>query len=161
MTLRRFCGIDPGLTGGIAIILVEDDPFLQMVKVRPMPIAGKDLDLTALAELLSSKDPTIAVVENVHAMPGQGVTSMFKFGFVTGAVHGVLATLGIPRYLVSPQQWKKVILAGTLKDKQSAIDYCSRIFPSVSLLATPRSKKAHSGMADSLCLAEYCRIMYG
>jgi hypothetical protein len=162
---KRFIGIDPGLSGGIAIIYAGTDMDVQ---VYPMPMAGKDLDLTRLAQILRcgwpvdmAKEMVVAVVENVHAMPGQGVTSMFKFGFVTGAVHGVLATLGIPRYLVAPQTWKKKILADTAKDKQAAIDWCSRVYSGVSLLETPRCKKAHSGMADALAMAEYCRITYG
>jgi hypothetical protein len=160
--MKRFIGIDPGLSGGIAIIHNDD------VKVYPMPMAGKDLDLTALARILNCGWPThmnmeliVAVVENVHAMPGQGVTSMFKFGFVTGAVHGVLATLGIPRYLVSPQLWKKKILAGTAKDKAAASDWCSRTYPNVSLLETPRCHKPHSGISDALCMAHYCMVTYG
>lgn len=155
--------MDPGLSGGIAIILVDDSVVhLQTVYVWPMPMAGKDLDLTALSRLIGKSDyPTIAVVENVHAMPGQGVTSMFKFGFVTGAVHGVLATLGIPRYLATPQAWKKVILAGTAKDKASASDWCSRTYPNVSLLESPRCHKPHSGMSDALAIAHFCIVTYG
>jgi hypothetical protein len=156
-SVKRFIGIDPGLGGGIAIIYTNGS----LPEVYPMPMAGKDLDLTKLANILTMRDIiTVAVIENVHAMPGQGVTSMFKFGFVTGAVHGVLAALGIPRYLVSPQTWKKTILADTAKDKLAAIDWCSRTYPNVSLLATTRSKKAHSGMADALCMVHYAKLKY-
>jgi crossover junction endodeoxyribonuclease RuvC len=98
---------------------------------------------------------SICYIEKVSAMPKQGVTSMFNFGFSTGAIHGIVATLGIPRYLVTPQRWKNNILVGTKKDKEAAIDYCRRAFPSVTLLATEKSRKPHSGMADAICIALY------
>jgi crossover junction endodeoxyribonuclease RuvC len=85
---------------------------------------------------------------------------MFKFGFVTGVMHGIISTLAIPLYLVTPQAWKKKILAGTAKDKDAAIDYCRRVYPDVSLLATERSRKPHDGMADALCIARYAQETY-
>lgn len=86
---------------------------------------------------------------------------MFKFGFVTGIIHGVLGTLGIPRYEVPPQTWKKRILSGTLKDKAAASDWCSHVYPNVSLLENSRCHKPHSGMSDALCLAHYAMVTYG
>jgi len=152
-----FVGIDPGLSGGIAVI------YPDKIKVIPMPIAGKEIDVHYLVGFLPFNDldqDVIAYVEKVGAFPGQGVVSMWKFGFVTGVIHGILRTLDIPIELVTPQAWKKEILAGTDKSKEAAIDWCRRVYPNVNLLATPRSTKPHSGMADSLCLAEYGRRTY-
>jgi crossover junction endodeoxyribonuclease RuvC len=47
------------------------------------------------------------VVENVHAMPGQGVCSMFSFGKSTGVALGAVYTLfGSDIVEVSPQKWQ-------------------------------------------------------
>lgn len=150
-----FIGVDPGKTGGLAIVRNG-----YCMGVTPMLIAGKDVDFVEVAGWVRRMSASlcanaIAYIEKVHAMPKQGVTSMFKFGFVTGGVHGVLAALKIPRHLVTPHAWKKEILAGTKKDKLAAIDYVRSAYPDISLLATPRSRKCHSGMADAVCIAEY------
>lgn len=152
--LRAIIGIDPGKQGGIAVL----DQHGKIVLLEPMPIAGKDIDLGNLADTIYnmySKYDVEAYIEKVGAMPGQGVTSMFTFGFGTGAVHGILAAFKVPRYLVTPQAWKKVILAGTSKDKEAAIEYCRRAYPTIDLKATKLSKKPHSGMADAICIALY------
>jgi crossover junction endodeoxyribonuclease RuvC len=99
----------------------------------------------------------IAYIEKVSALPGQGVSSMFKFGFVTGILHGIIRTFGIPLYVVTPQIWKKEILQGTDKSKQAAIDYCLRAYPNVKLFRTERSRTYDDGMADALCIAEYAK----
>ena len=153
----NYIGIDPGKSGGIAII----DTEINSTHVTPVILSGKDIDAFAISKwiihILKGRNNVVACIEKVHAMPGQGVTSMFKFGFVTGVMHGIIRTLGIPLHLVTPQAWKKEILAGTPKDKDAAIDYCRRVYPNVNLLATPRSRKPHSGMADALCIAEYAK----
>jgi crossover junction endodeoxyribonuclease RuvC len=123
-----------------------------------MIVAGKDIDLAATADWLDfhlGEMHADSYIEKVGAMPKQGVTSMFNFGFSTGALHGIVATLGIPRYLVTPTKWKNNVLSGTKKDKEAAIDWCRRAYPDVNLLATEKSRKPHSGMADALCIARY------
>ncbi len=152
----NYIGIDPGKSGGIAII-----SEVGVEAITPMIIAGKDIDLAAMADWLEnsiSDEYAIACIEKVSAMPKQGVTSMFSFGFSTGAIHGILATMSIPRHLITPQAWKKSVLAGTKKDKNAAVDYCRRLYPDISLLATERSRKPHSGMADALCIARYALL---
>ena len=158
---KIFIGIDPGKSGGIATI----NTTLDTIEITPMILSGKDVDALKIAEWIIHntgfpEGNSIACIEKVHAMPGQGVTSMFKFGFVTGVMHGIIRTLGIPLHLVTPQAWKKEILAGTPKDKEAAIDFCRRIYPQVNLLATERSRKPHSGIADALCIARYAKEKY-
>lgn len=142
--------IDPGLSGAIAIL------HQGKVTAQPMPLAGKTLDLVELATIIKQVSPSLAIIEKVHAMPGQGVTSMFTFGMGYGAIQGIVAALGIRLELISPQAWKKVVLAGTAKDKDAAIAYCRRAFPSVPLVL-PRCRKPHDGIADALCILEYGR----
>lgn len=154
-----YIGVDPGKSGGIAIV-----DGLGNVYVSQMLLAGKNLDVVAIKNWiiensrLKYEQPSLACIENVHAMPGQGVTSMFKFGFVTGIMHGIFGTLEIPMHLVTPQAWKKKILVGTKKDKTAAVEYCRRVYPNISLLATKRSRVPHNGMADALCIARYASL---
>lgn len=139
---------DPGQKGGIAIY------YQGITTAHPMPLAGKVLDLPAIADLVRSHSPSIAVIEKVGSMPGQGVASTFTFGCGYGQLQGLLAGMGIPFELVTPQAWKKLILAGTPKDKDAAIAYCRRAFPDVPLVL-PRCRTPHDGIADSLCLLQY------
>lgn len=121
-----------------------------------MPVAGKELDLGQIRDIVHQTQPRLAVVEKVGSMPGQGVASTFKFGKGYGSILGILAALDVPTELVTPQRWKGKVLAGTPKDKNAAIAYCRRVFPTVDLVL-PNCRKPHDGMADALCLAEMGR----
>lgn len=155
-----YLGVDPGKQGGLAVYTNHE-----VIAVTPMFLAGKNVDAAATANwiqyYLPSNVKAVACIEKVGAMPGQGVVSMFSFGFSTGMMHGVIGALDISLKVVPPQTWKKIVLAGTAKDKLAAIEYCRQSFPSISLLATDRSKKPHSGMADAICLAVYASMTYG
>jgi crossover junction endodeoxyribonuclease RuvC len=146
--------IDPGLKGAIAI---HHDG---QTTAHPMPIAGKVLDLPTIASLVRSASPDLAVIEKVGAMPGQGVSSTFTFGCGYGMLQGLLTGLGVPIELVIPQAWKKLVLAGTTKDKDAAIAYCRRAFPDVPLVL-PRCRVPHDGVADALCLMQYGLRSFG
>lgn len=149
-----YIGIDPGKAGGIAVICRNE-----VLGVTPMLITPKkNIDIVSTTEWIMSTiqdRASVAIIEQVSAMPGQGVTSMFRFGFVTGVMHGIIGALGIPTHQVTPQAWKKVILAGTRKDKAASIDFVMRVHPGISLLATTRSHTPHNGMSDAICIAMY------
>ncbi len=145
-------GIDPGLSGGVAFLNAD-------ARAVPMPTAGGEIDARALAVLLMEAMPSLVVAEKVGAMPKQGLSSTFKFGKGYGTIIGICAAYQIRLELVTPQRWKGEVLAGTARDKQAAIDYCTRAFPSVSLIP-PRCRVPQDGMADALCLAEYGRRAY-
>jgi crossover junction endodeoxyribonuclease RuvC len=140
--------IDPGLKGAIAI------HHNGQTKAQVMPIAGKVLDLPTIADIIRQSSPDLAIIEKVGSMPGQGVASTFTFGTGYGQIQGLLAGLGIPFELVTPQAWKRLVLAGTTKDKNTAIAYCRRAFPDVPLVL-PRCRVPHDGIADALCLMQY------
>lgn len=144
-------GIDPGKAGGIAYIAPNGQ-----ANARPMPILGKEIDGHDLAVMLNELRPDVVIIEKSQAMPGQGVTSMFNYGMGFGRLLGICEALGIPYRLVTPQAWKKTILAGTAKDKDAAISFVRRAYPGIDL--TPGRKRVpHDGMADAVCLAEYGR----
>jgi crossover junction endodeoxyribonuclease RuvC len=149
-------GIDPGKSGGISVIQGEHVQLYVMPLTADGNISGK-----RIAEIIGAFQPNYIFVEKVHAMPGQGVTSMFTFGEGYGRILGALEALGESYELIAPQTWKKVVLKDTAKDKTAAIAFCERSYPNVSLLATDKCKKAHDGKADALCIAHYGLIKYG
>ena len=144
----NICGIDPGLKGGLAI--------LDGGKVYgyPMPLSGKDINVMAIVDLLRSHNVKLVAMEQVHAMPGQGVTSMFSFGKSYGMLTGAVMGAGIPLELVTPQKWKSVTLQGTAKDKDAMIAFCRRRYPEVNLVP-PRCRTANDGIADAVGILHY------
>lgn len=159
MTVKgtMFLGIDPGLNGGLALLCPRSGLLIEV-----MPTIGSELDFHRLAEILKDWAPDIrhAVLEDVHAMPKQGVSSMFKFGKCFGGVQGVLAAVGIPFELIRPQLWMKEMHTGTpAKDdskSRSRLAF-SRIFPGVNALASDRSRVGHEGMIEAALMAEFAR----
>jgi crossover junction endodeoxyribonuclease RuvC len=166
---KLIIGIDPGKEGGIAILHPHCDP-----QVWPMPLIGDGIDGAAIRSLVigavaSSTSVTIGI-EKVGAMPGQGVTSMFSFGFGCGIIEGVVQACGWPYVKIQPQAWQKVALEGVSpiyksvkgqqqKDSKAMAEVAARrLFPDVNLLATERSKVSHKGIVDALLIAHYLRI---
>lgn len=161
--IKVFIGIDPGKSGAVAVLTRSS------VEVIAMPLAGKRIDIAYLSDWIYDRarhGDAIACLEKVFAMRrgedgrSQGAVSAFSFGFGTGSLYGMLITLRIPVYEPSPQTWKKLILADTPKDKQAAIEYCTKVYPNISLYASSRCRKPHSGMADAICIARYAMEKY-
>lgn len=100
-------GIDPGLSGSWAILRQSSG---ELVHAEDMPIAGTGAQRMVSAPLLAASlkryDITEAIIERVAARPGQGVSSMFRFGRAVGVVEGVLGCMGIPIAYVTPSRWK-------------------------------------------------------
>ena len=139
-------GIDVGQKGGICCMSYSG--------IQLMPYSDESLNkITTWCSL--QDEHTIAYVEQVHAMPNQGGTSMFNFGKSFGYILGVLDACNIETKLVSPQKWKKEFNLDS--DKQKSIDTAKKLFPDVNLFRTNRCKKEHDGMAESLLIAEYGR----
>jgi len=140
-------GIDPGAKGGVAVLGPEPSAVI-------MPMMARDLDGLVLSRLLRSAAPSLVVIEKSQSMPGQGVAGMFRYGMNYGKILGIVEALELSYLLVTPQAWKKQVLAGTAKDKNAAISHVRRIYPWADL--TPGKKRnPHDGMADALCIAEY------
>jgi hypothetical protein len=136
---------DPGLTGALAILGDFDE-----IHLHDLPQANSELDPAALARILRDAAPRRAVIELVHAMPGQGVTSMFKFGRSYGTILGVLGALSIPTIRVRPQTWKHHFgLLRQPKDASRAL--ALRLYPDLEGL----NLKKHHGRADALLLARF------
>jgi crossover junction endodeoxyribonuclease RuvC len=143
-----YIGIDPGKSGGIA--LISD------LRIRVYAYSDDILmDCLKTAREWGDINNVIACVEKVGAMPGQGVVSMFSFGRSLGIIEGGLMASGIPYQLVPPRTWKKEF--SLTSDKQQSIEVCQKLYPHISLLATERCRKPHDGMAEALLMATYCK----
>ena len=152
----KIIGIDPGLNGAIAVL--QDLKVKEIFDVPVMPEGKKNkrqLNSAQLVKLLKdivSDDEEIAVVvENVSAMPGQGVTSMFNFGQTFGAIKGICAALGLPIFFVRPAKWKKHFdLINSSKDasRTKAIE----MYP---LLSDQLSKKKDVNKSDAILIARF------
>lgn len=150
-------GIDPGKKGAAAVLDFQD------ISVNDRAVIARDYhsagDIArALSDALWGKnlDYVRAYIEDVHAMPKQGVKSMFTFGQEAGFWTGLLAGMGIEPIKVAPQKWQNATIKGMAgkTTKERAIRFAMAAFPSVQLCPTPRSKP-HDGIADALCIAYY------
>lgn len=123
-------GIDPGLTGALAwLTYCPQTKIIALLGVADVPTAkvkvGKSLRSVPVPSLLRDTfcnpifpKPTAVVIEHVHAMPGQGVTSMFNFGHIAGMLAGVAAGLNLPISHVRSNEWQT--LAGVRKGTDDA-----------------------------------------
>lgn len=96
-------GVDPGKTGALA--WVDGDSTL--LAVEDMPVVDGSVNAPLLAAYLVAREFDVAVVEDVHSMPKQGVASSFKFGVSKGVIIGILVAMDIPTHYVTPSVWKK------------------------------------------------------
>ena len=107
----RIIGIDPGLSGGIAVL--DDLKIFDLFDMPIMPEGKKNknqLNSAMLVNIIKNHiviGQTFVIVEQVSAMPGQGVTSMFNFGQTFGSIKGICAALNLPIFYVRPNKWKK------------------------------------------------------
>ena len=106
----KIIGIDPGLSGAIAIL--ENNKVLNIFDIPVMSEGKKNkrqLNSALLVNLLKKNiivnEEVAVVVEQVNAMPGQGVTSMFNFGQTFGAIKGICAALELPIFFVRPSNY--------------------------------------------------------
>jgi len=153
----RIIGIDPGLSGGIAIL---DD--LKIYDLFDMPIMSEgkknknQLNSAQLVNIIKKNiisGDTFVIVEQVSAMPGQGVTSMFNFGQTFGSIKGICAALNLPIFFVRPTKWKKHFeLLNSSKDASRT--KVIEMYPSIS----PKlSRKKDVNKADAILIGRYFR----
>ena len=157
----RIIGIDPGLSGGIAIL---DD--LKIFDVFDMPIMSEgkknknQLNSAQLVNIIKKhiiSGNTFVIVEQVSAMPGQGVTSMFNFGQTFGSIKGICAALNLPIFYVRPAKWKKHFeLINSSKDASRT--KVIEMYPSIS---GRLSRKKDVNKADAILIARYFRDCRG
>ena len=151
-------GIDPGISGSICffqdgkIIDVVEMPTMTEGKKNKKQVNGSQIfnEITDRIKKLDKKDIKV-IIEQVSAMPGQGVTSMFNFGQSFGILKGICSAMQLPMYFVRPAKWKKYFnLINSEKDasRTKAIE----IFPYFS---SHLSKKKDSNKADAILIASF------
>jgi hypothetical protein len=145
-------GIDPGMSG--AVVFLFEDGGISMYDMPVQKIGKRTMYvIPSMVHLFKSVGGNVVVgLEKVHAMPKQGVVSMWSMGFGSGLWEGILSALDIPYVLIAPQKWKKVLLSDMPKDKAASIVVARKLFPKETF---PR-KKDHN-RADALLIAEYVR----
>ena len=152
----KIIGIDPGLSGAIAIL--ENNKVLNIFDIPVMTEGKKNkrqlnsaLLVSLLRENLINNEEVAVVVEQVNAMPGQGVTSMFNFGQTFGAIKGICAALDLPIFFVRPSKWKKHFeLINSSKD--SSRTKAIEMYPTLS---TKLSKKKDVNKSDAILIARF------
>lgn len=145
-------GIDPGASGAIAFYFpVAPD----RIRVEDVPTAAGEIDVATLCDIIRVMGPNLAIIEQVGAMPKQGVSSTFKFGMAYGAVRACTAALGIPTHLVTPGRWKKHYRLDSDKEKARAL--ALRLWPSSGQF----SRKKDHGRAEAALIARYAAESLG
>ena len=150
-------GIDPGLSGAIAILHKK-----KVLNLHEMPVMSdgkknkKQLNSAQLVNIINEylridNEEFAVVLEQVNAMPGQGVTSMFNFGQSFGAIKGVCAALKLPIYLVRPSKWKKHFeLINSSKDASR-----TKVIQMYPNLSKDLAKKKDVNKSDAILIARY------
>tara|TARA_B100001996_G_scaffold348170_1_gene306160 strand:- start:14 stop:508 length:495 start_codon:yes stop_codon:yes gene_type:complete len=151
-------GIDPGINGAICffengkIIEVIEMPNMAEGKKNKKQVNGAQItnEIINKIEKMDKKNIKV-VIEQVSAMPGQGVTSMFNFGQSFGVLKGICSALQLPLYFVRPAKWKKYFnLINSEKDasRTKAIE----VFPYFS---NQLSRKKDSNKADAILISSF------
>ena len=151
-------GIDPGISGSLCFF--KDGKILDLVEMPNMPEGKKNKrqvngaqiynEISSRIEGLNREEIKI-VIEQVSAMPGQGVTSMFNFGQSFGVIKGICSAMQLSMYFVRPAKWKKYFnLINSQKD--SSRTKAIEIFPYIS---TQLSRKKDANKADAILIASF------
>jgi len=147
---------DPGVSGAICVF--KNKEIIEIVDV-PTMIEGKknkrqinSAQVSHIFRSFSEKETRCyVIVEQVSAMPGQGVTSMFNFGQSFGVIKGICAAFNFPIYFVRPTKWKKHFnLIGSVKDASRT--KVTELYPS---FASKIAKKKDSNKADAILIGKY------
>ena len=151
-------GIDPGISGSICFF--EDGKILDVLEMPTMTDGKKNKKQVNGAQIYNEiltkiraieKQNLRVVIEQVSAMPGQGVTSMFNFGQSFGILKGICSAMQLPMYFVRPAKWKKYF--GLIKsEKDASRTKAIEMFPYFS---SQLSKKKDSNKADAILIASF------
>jgi Holliday junction resolvasome RuvABC endonuclease subunit len=140
-------GVDPGVSGALAFYF----PYTRdRVIAEDVPTAGGNIDGANLYARLREFRPDLAVIELVNAMPGQGVSSTFKFGRAFGTLVGCIQAAGIQLHFVTPAKWKRHFSLPA--EKERARELALRMFAQTP---APFARKKDHGRAEAALLALY------
>ncbi len=150
-------GIDPGISGSICffkdgrILEVIEMPVMTEGKKNKKQVNGAQIYNEFLKRINKKDDEIRVVIEQVSAMPGQGVTSMFNFGQSFGILKGICSAMQLPMFFVRPAKWKKYFnLINSQKDASR-----TRVIEIFPYFSTQLSKKKDSNKADAILIASF------
>ena len=156
-------GIDPGITG--AICFFEDGEIKDVIEMPNMADGKKNKRQINGSQIFNEildrikdipKKEVLVVMEQVSAMPGQGVTSMFNFGQSFGVIKGICSAMQLSVHFVRPTKWKKYY--SLIKcEKDASRTKVIEIFPYIS---SKLSKKKDSNKADAILIASFFHNTY-
>ena len=142
----KVLGVDPGINGALALV---GDGYLA---VDHLPTMGSGrqriINAVEISDIIYRWAPDVAVIERVHAMPKQGISSAFRFGQAFGTLEGVIAGRKIPLYYITPQSWKRHYRLPA--DKEAARMRAIQLYPRI---ADRLSRKKDSDRAEALLIA--------
>jgi len=136
-------GIDPGAYGA-ATLMSMDGVIVDVIEFSK----NTESEICDCFIKFAQEEKTFAYIENVHAMPKQGVSSTFKFGRGYGFLIGVLTALKIPYEKVTPNTWQKYLSCQSKGNKNITKTKAQQLFP--------KQKITHA-VADAILIAEYGR----
>lgn len=147
-----FAAIDPGAVSAAFAVYHDGHPTF----VDDLRTVGGMIDTVAFAKALEDMKVVKVVVESVHSMPKQGVSSTFKFGMGVGIIHGVCGALRLPVGLVTPSQWKGFHNLGP--DKEAARALAIRKWPELHKYL---ERKKDTNRAEALLIGDwyYTRVI--
>ena len=150
-------GIDPGISGSICffkdgrILEVIEMPVMTEGKKNKKQVNGAQIYNEFSKRINKKEDEIRVVIEQVSAMPGQGVTSMFNFGQSFGILKGICSAMQLPMFFVRPAKWKKYFnLINSQKDASR-----TRVIEIFPYFSTQLSKKKDSNKADAILIASF------
>jgi len=150
-------GIDPGITGAIAaldhtgLLSVDDIPTMACGKGgrrRKHQVNAAGLSALLMERVDGRSNEVLVVLERVNSMPGQGVAGVFSLGDTFGSIRGVVAALGLPLELVTPQTWKKHFRLPS--DKELARAKAIELYP-----GAPLGRVKDHGRAEAILIARH------
>ena len=151
-------GIDPGISGSICffengkILEVFEMPTMTDGKKNKRQVNGSQIYNEILQRIKNKDKQNIRVViEQVSAMPGQGVTSMFNFGQSFGILKGICSAMQLPMYFVRPTKWKKYF--GLINSEKDASR--TKVIEMFPYFSSHLSKKKDSNKADAILIAYF------
>jgi hypothetical protein len=163
-----YIGIDNSYTGAIAAIECDGTGSKKIAYCSVMPTTSVAKNTYIDEEAVSNTLREITVNANGNVMVGFeigqknplfGTKGNFSNGYSYGVIKTVIRLSKLPHIEVNPRTWQKEmfkdIKGAEMSTKDASFEFCRRTFPDQSLLATPRCKKPHDGMADAICIAFY------
>ena len=146
-------GLDPGSSGGISILETKKNKLPKIIFFMKMPTVSmygkKIIDTIKLKHTIAKFQIDVSIIEKVHAMPRQGVTSSFQFGRSFGALEALAYLLSKRVDYVAPAVWKKYLGIGS--SKQDSLDMARLKFGNKEVW----EKKSNDGIAEASLLALY------